>query len=142
MVWLMREFLKNPQIQKFKNLNTLPLFITVTCEFSRFDNHLRDTAGEKLFLNKNGGAVSMITTSRNIYISNGAIFNKKLNKHLLEFGNKNLSIAQNLMVTKNLSRTQQKYFIFLFWRPSYETCYSKSKYKVNQKLIRKQFLKV
>lgn len=110
--------LEIPQIQKFKNLNTLPLFITVTCEFSRFDNPLRDTAGEKLFLNKEGGAVSMITTSRNIYISNGAMFNNKLSKYVLEFENKNLSIAQNLMVTKNLSRTQQKYFVFYFGDPA------------------------
>ncbi|HAO15920.1 MAG TPA: hypothetical protein DDE71_10260, partial [Tenacibaculum sp.] len=130
--------LENPQIQKFKNLNTLPLFITVTCEFSRFDNHLRDTAGEKLFLNKNGGAVSMITTSRNIYISNGAIFNKKLNKHVLEFENKNLSIAQNLMVTKNLSRTQQKYFIFYFGDPAMKLATPSPNIKltkINQKAI-------
>ena len=52
-------FLDVPQVQSFQNENTLPLFITVTCEFSRFDNPSRITAGELTFLNVNGGAVSL-----------------------------------------------------------------------------------
>jgi len=34
-------FLETTGITGFNNFNTLPLFITVTCEFSRFDNPLR-----------------------------------------------------------------------------------------------------
>ncbi|MBT5289007.1 MAG: type IX secretion system sortase PorU, partial [Flavobacterium sp.] len=62
-------FLDIPQVKGFDNENTLPLFITVTCEFSRFDNPTRTSAGEFVFWNTTGGAASMITTTRDVYIS-------------------------------------------------------------------------
>ncbi len=43
--WAEERILEIPQIQAWNNFNTLPLFVTVTCEFSRFDNPLRPTAG-------------------------------------------------------------------------------------------------
>ena len=48
-----------------------PLFITSTCEFARFDNPDRITAGELLFLNPTGGAIGLISTTRQIYVTNG-----------------------------------------------------------------------
>ena len=63
------KILEKPQIQEFTNPNTLPLLITVTCDFSRFDNPNRTTAGELTFWNPSGGAASMITTTREVYIS-------------------------------------------------------------------------
>jgi len=97
-------FLEISQIEEFNNINTLPLFITVTCEFSRFDNPLRPTAGEKMMLNEKGGAVSMITTTRAVYINVGATFNVELAKEVLDFDNKNESIAKNLIDTKNITK--------------------------------------
>ena len=44
--WANERILEVDQIQDWRNPNTLPLMITVTCEFSRFDNPLRPTAGE------------------------------------------------------------------------------------------------
>src|SRR5690606_6763635 len=64
--------------QDFRNINTLPCFITVTCEFTKFDNPLRITAGELTFQNKNGGAISLITTTRSVYLSDGIALNIKL----------------------------------------------------------------
>lgn len=55
-----------PEIQSWKNSNTLPLFITVTCEFSRFDNPLRPTAGEYVMWNASGGAANLISTTREV----------------------------------------------------------------------------
>jgi len=40
------------------------LFMTATCEFSRFDDPERTAAGEFVFLNPNGGAIAMLTTVR------------------------------------------------------------------------------
>lgn len=110
--------LEVPQIQGFNNFNTLPLFITVTCEFSRFDNPLRDTAGEQLFLNANGGAVSMITTTRNVFIFIGETFNKELAKYVFDFNNSDDSIAENLMKTKNETSSNQRFFIYYFGDPA------------------------
>ena len=71
--WANERILEVPQIQKWNNFNTLPLFITVTCEFARFDNPIRPTAGEYTFLNSKGGAVNMIATSREIFRRTGRV---------------------------------------------------------------------
>lgn len=51
-------------INSWQNEKMLPLFVTATCEFSRFDDHTRTSAGEMVFTNKHGGAIAMITTAR------------------------------------------------------------------------------
>ena len=110
--------LEKPQIQSFNNPKTLPLFITVTCEFSRFDNPNRITAGELVFWNKNGGAASMITTTREVFISTGQRFNEKLVEVLLEFNEEDLTIAETLQKVKNNFSDSQKYFIYYFGDPA------------------------
>ncbi len=110
--------LEVPQIQGFKNPKTLPLFITVTCEFSRFDNPLRTTAGELIFWNKNGGAASLITTTREVFISTGQSFNERLLKILLQFNGEDESIAASLMAAKNGFSSFQKFFIYYLGDPA------------------------
>jgi len=110
-------FLDIPQVKGFDNENTLPLFITVTCEFSRFDNPTRISAGEFSFWNTTGGAASMITTTREVFISVGQAFNKRLMAILLEFNNEDLTIAESLVKTKNNYSNFQKFFIYYFGDP-------------------------
>jgi hypothetical protein len=110
--------LEKPQIQQFNNPNTLPLLITVTCDFSRFDNPSRITAGELTLWNKTGGAASMITTTREVFISVGQRFNERLIRILLEFEEEDLSISASLMKTKNNSSSTQKFFIYSFGDPA------------------------
>ena len=110
--------LEKPQIQSFNNPKTLPLFITVTCEFSRFDNPNRITAGELVFWNKSGGTASMITTTREVFISTGQRFNQDLMKVLLEFNDEDLTIAETLQNVKNNFSDTQKYFIYYFGDPA------------------------
>jgi hypothetical protein len=113
--------LEKPQIQGFYNPNTLPLLITVTCDFSRFDNPSRVTAGELTFWNKTGGAASMITTTRKVFISTGQQFNKRLIAALLDFDDtsENVSIAETVMKVKNqFTSSSQKFFIYSFGDPA------------------------
>ena len=110
--------LEKPQIQGFNNPNTLPLLITVTCDFSRFDNPSRITAGELTLWNKTGGAASMITTTREVFISVGQRFNESLIKILLAFNNEEVTIAEALMKTKNSFSDKQKFFIYSFGDPA------------------------
>ncbi len=86
----------------FNNRYRYPLFITITCEFSRFDNPLRPTAGEYTYWNPKGGAVSMITTIRSIGQGNAEIFNDNLAEHLFSYGSNTYpSIAEALRLAKN-----------------------------------------
>ncbi len=62
-------------IDSWRNHDKLPLFVTATCEFSRFDNPTLVSAGEKTLLNPNGGGIGLLTTTRLAW--SGA--NKQLN---------------------------------------------------------------
>jgi hypothetical protein len=116
--WAAERILEVPDIQNWTNKNKLPLFVTVTCEFSRFDNPLRKTAGEFVLWNAKGGAASLISTTREIYISVGEALNKTLMQPLLQFDNENYSIAESLMISKNQFSTNQRYFIFTLGDPA------------------------
>lgn len=88
--------------QNLNNQYKYPLFITITCEFSRFDDPSRPTAGEYVFWNPRGGAISMLTTIREIGQPNAENFNDVLNKNLLSYGsNQYNSIAESLRISKN-----------------------------------------
>ncbi len=70
-------------INSWTNKDKLAVFITATCEFTRYDNPERVSAGELVFLNPNGGAISLFTTTRATYASanlalNMAIFRNNL----------------------------------------------------------------
>ena len=51
-------------INSWSNYDRLTFMVTATCEFSRFDDPARTSAGELVLLNPKGGAFSMLTTSR------------------------------------------------------------------------------
>jgi len=59
------------QIQAWTNINNMPLFFTATCEFSRFDDPNRTSAGEYVILNGNGGGIGLFTTTRLAYAPDG-----------------------------------------------------------------------
>ncbi|MEO8734496.1 MAG: type IX secretion system sortase PorU, partial [Flavobacteriales bacterium] len=65
--WAHERFLDNTTILGWTNLDRLPLFMTATCEFSRWDDPGRTSAGENVFLNPNGGGIGLMTTTRLAY---------------------------------------------------------------------------
>lgn len=88
----------------FNNSYKYPLFITITCDFSRFDNPYRPTAGEYTYWNPKGGAISMITTIRSIGQSGAEIFNDNLAANLFAYGSNSYpSIAEALRQTKTFA---------------------------------------
>lgn len=68
-------------INAYDNLNKLFLFITATCEFSRYDDPARTSAGELTLLNPRGGAVGLYSTCRLAYSTP----NKTLSDSLLHY---------------------------------------------------------
>ena len=65
--WAHERFLDNSTILGWTNNYRLPLFMTATCEFSRWDDPGRTSAGEYVILNPNGGGVGLMTTTRLAY---------------------------------------------------------------------------
>jgi hypothetical protein len=74
--WSDEDVLTVPDIAGFSYPH-LPLWITATCDFTRFDA-ATTSAGEQVFLQKSGG-IAMFTTTRVVYSNN----NFELNNHLI-----------------------------------------------------------
>lgn len=72
--------------QNLNNQFKYPVFITVTCEFTKFDNPLHPTTGEYVYWNPNAGAVGMITTTRTVGIGVAQNFNLILGQSLFSYG--------------------------------------------------------
>jgi len=104
----------------FINQYKYPLFITITCEFSRFDNPLRPTAGEYTFWNPSGGAIAMLTTIRSIGQGSAENLNDKIAENLFSYGSNTYpSIGEALRLSKNESfNNSSSRVIFLLGDPA------------------------
>lgn len=68
--WLSHEkVLMLNDVQSWRNIQKLPLFVTATCEFSRFDDYNLTSTGEWVLLSPNGGGIGLISTTRLVYSS-------------------------------------------------------------------------
>jgi hypothetical protein len=63
-------------INNWKNINNLPLFFTATCEFSRYDDPERTSAGEYVLLNPDGGGIALFSTVRLVFASGNFALNQ------------------------------------------------------------------
>ncbi|TJY36528.1 type IX secretion system sortase PorU [Pontimicrobium aquaticum] len=108
--------------QELKNICKLNCFVTVTCEYTKFDNPVRATAGEYLYWNKKGGAIGLITTTRQIFVSVGVAFNIVLEEYLFGFGTNDVpSMAEALRLAKNdnrISGVEQRRLVFFIGDPA------------------------
>jgi len=107
---------------ELSNENKLNCFVSVTCEFTKFDNPGRNTAGEFLYWNKNGGAIALITTTRQIFVSVGVNFNLTLENYLFSLNSDTYyTMAEALRLTKNdpsISGTDQRRLVFFIGDPA------------------------
>ncbi len=87
--------------QDIRNTCKFSCFVTVTCEYTRFDNPFRPTAGEYTYWNPQGGAIGLITTTRQISVTVGVTFNIKLQQYLFSFDSNDYpTMAEALRLTK------------------------------------------
>lgn len=73
-----------PQVNAWTNLNRLGLFVTATCEFTKFDDPSRESIGELISLNPKGGSIALMTTTRSVYISINTVVVASLFSHVIE----------------------------------------------------------
>jgi hypothetical protein len=73
--WAQERILGVDDINSWTNFDKLPLFITATCSFSRYDNPERTSAGELILLNPQGGGIGLVTTVRIVYSFQNYILN-------------------------------------------------------------------
>ena len=95
------------QIQNWRNINTLNLMVTATCEFTKYDDPSRVSAGEWVSLNPYGGAIALMTTTRSVFFGVNTITGQKFYENVFsrDLNNKPLSFGEIMMKTKNSSGT-------------------------------------
>lgn len=119
--------------QNLSNQYKYPLFITLTCEFSRFDNPFKPTAGEYTYWNPKGGAIAMITTIRAIGQSSAENFNDILTKNLLSYSsNQYTSIAEALRISKNSNPNSATNVVFYIGDPALMLAVPKPKIRLTK----------
>lgn len=101
--------------QNLKNRYRYPLFITITCEFTRFDDPNRQTGGEFMYWNNQGGAIALIATTRQIGVSTGLVMNNYLSQELYAFGSNTYpTIAEAVRRSKLLPGTSDNRRVISF----------------------------
>lgn len=119
--------------QTLSNQYKYPLFITITCDFSRFDNPYRPTAGEYTYWNAKGGAISMITTTRSIGQGSAEYFNDKLSEYLFSYGsNQYTTIAEALRLAKNSNPSSSSNVVFYIGDPALMLAIPKPKIRLTK----------
>ncbi|WP_430931757.1 type IX secretion system sortase PorU [Saccharicrinis sp. 156] len=128
-------------ISTWNNIDKLALFVTATCEFSRYDDKDYTSAGEEVFLNPLGGGIALYTTTRIVYSS----LNKALNTSFYNFAferdddGKPYTLGEIMMHTKNgLSASVNKLNFSLLGDPAIRLIYPElgtRTLKINDKMV-------
>ncbi len=82
--WAEESILSSVQIENWDNYDNMPLFVTATCEFGRYDNPGLRSGAERAILNNKGGAIALLTTTRPVYAFSNRILNKDFYDHVFE----------------------------------------------------------
>jgi hypothetical protein len=100
------QILLQEEVKRWSN-SIYPLFVTATCEFSRFDNYEITTAGEEVLLNENGGGIALLTTTRLVYSGPNFVLNQEFYKNFSGKDNNGdfYRLGDLLKKTKNSSGT-------------------------------------
>ncbi len=119
---------RNPDAIALRNVCRMSCIVTVTCEYSRFDNPLRVTGGELVYWNPDGGAIGLITTTRQIFVNVGVTFNKTISEYLFSYNDDDPfgefeypTMAEALRLSKNdpsITNINQKRLVFFIGDPA------------------------
>ncbi|MBC8110554.1 MAG: type IX secretion system sortase PorU [Verrucomicrobia bacterium] len=102
--WTQEQILTLSQMQGWRNENNLPLFVTATCEYGRYDDPFRVSGAELILKNPKGGAIGLLTTTRPVSSSTNFVINNAFYKAAFEKINGNYPrLGDVIRNTKNES---------------------------------------
>lgn len=122
--WTNEGILTTERIENMYN-EKLPLFVTATCDFSRFDTP-RQSGGEKVFLNSHGGGIALYTTTRTVYAGPNYYLNREFVKNVFarDVSGNRLRLGDIMRNSKNArSGDANKMNFTLFGDPALELAY-------------------
>jgi len=94
-----------PQIQSWTNIDRMNIFVSSTCEFTKYDDPTRVSAGEWVSLNPIGGAIALMTTTRSVFFGVNTITGRRFYETVFsrDVNNSPLSFGEIIRLTKNAS---------------------------------------
>ncbi|MBE6335992.1 MAG: type IX secretion system sortase PorU [Lentimicrobiaceae bacterium] len=129
--WSAERMLTNEDILSWRNSPRLHFMITASCEFSRYDDHTRTSAGELVYLNHNGGAIAMLTAGRVTNSGDNNLMMRKFYEHF--FDNEDgefLSMGDLYLYSKQDGIINQKRYVF-FGDPALKFNYPENFMEIN-----------
>ena len=103
-LWTEEKILDENSIYSWKNRIKLPLFLTATCEFGKFDDPLITSGGELLLNKDDGGAIALLTTTRPVFSQTNYRVNNQFYKNVFTVENGTyLRLGEIFRRTKNKS---------------------------------------
>ena len=108
----------------------LPVWVTATCDFTRFDD-LNTSAGEDVFLNKSSGGIALFTTVRVAYSRPNFPINDNVIRNLFERNNgRRCTLGEVMQATKNTLSSVYKLGFCLIGDPAVKMAYPEFGMKV------------
>lgn len=108
----------------------LPVWVTATCDFTRFDD-LNTSAGEDVFLNKSSGGIALFTTVRVAYSRPNFPINDNVIRNLFERNNgRRRTLGEVMRATKNTLSSVYKLGFCLIGDPAVKMTYPEFGMKV------------
>lgn len=115
------------EIKSWRNQGRLPLFITATCEFSRFDDISsnpatgtsmeKQSSGESILLHPDGGAIALMSTTRLVYSAPNYILNRNIfeTAFIRDEDGRSMRLGDIIRIAKNMSgsNTNKRNFLLL-----------------------------
>jgi hypothetical protein len=93
-------------IDEYNNYYKLPLIISATCEFTRYDEFEGFSAGERAFFKEDGGAIALVTTVRLVFASRNRQMNISFMDAMKEgIADKSLTLGDITRIAKNATLT-------------------------------------
>ena len=111
----------------------LPLWITATCDFTRFDE-LNTSAGEEVFLNENSGGIALYTTTRSVDSRDNFNLNQALIEQLFTTANgEHYTLGEIMKETKvSLGNNLNKLCFLLVGDPALRLAYPENQLKITE----------
>nr|WP_262895387.1 type IX secretion system sortase PorU [Penaeicola halotolerans] len=95
----------NSDLNNWKNIDRLPVFITATCEFGRHDSPFIRSGAEEMLFKPDGGAIAMLTTSRPVFSSTNFQLNEAfITQAFRADATQDQTLGEIFQITKNESQ--------------------------------------
>ena len=121
--WTNEQILDTEMITAWDNYDRLPIFLTATCEFGRFDDPQRVSGAETTLLSPDGGGIALFTTSRPVFTNTNFQISTAFYEAAFGTDTANRRLGDIFRLTKNrsLAGTINRNFVLL-GDPSMSLC--------------------